>query len=216
MRLLQQWRARLRAPIAASRQRMQNAAVAHELTDSYLADAVRVFHTYKRLGESAMAQTPDEALTIALDAEANSIAIIVKHMAGNMRSRWTDFLTTDGEKPSRNRDTEFELPAASRAELTAQWEAGWKCVFDALGPLGCRPGAHRPDSQPTPFRDAGYQSPVGTLFLPRGPDRISSQAFRQRALDVVVDATTEAVNSRLSARCAPPIAGFPHLRCASC
>jgi uncharacterized protein DUF1572 len=135
MRLLQQWRARPRAPIAASRQRMQNAAVAHEFTDSYLADAVRVFQSYKRLGESAMAQIPDEALTIALDAESNSIAIIVKHMAGNMRSRWTDFLTTDGEKPSRNRDTEFESTAAARAELTAQWEAGWKCVFDALEPL---------------------------------------------------------------------------------
>lgn len=90
---------------------------------------------YKRLAERAMAQAADEALTSALDAEGNSIAIIVKHMSGNMRSRWTNFLTTDGEKPDRNRDSEFEAPAATRAELMAQWEAGWKYVFDALGAL---------------------------------------------------------------------------------
>jgi Protein of unknown function (DUF1572) len=67
--------------------------------------------------------------------ESNSIAIIVKHLYGNMRSRWTDFLTSDGEKPDRNRDTEFEFPAATRAQLTAQWEAGWKFVFSALASL---------------------------------------------------------------------------------
>jgi hypothetical protein len=70
-----------------------------------------------------------------LDAGSNSIAIIVKHMAGNMRSRWKDFLTTDGEKPDRNRDTEFEAPPKTRAELIAMWEGGWKYLFDALAPL---------------------------------------------------------------------------------
>jgi hypothetical protein len=83
-----------------------------------------------------MAQCPDEALFESLDAESNSIAIIVKHIAGNMRSRWTDFLTTDGEKPDRNRDTEFEDAPKTRAQLMELWERGWKCVFDALAPLG--------------------------------------------------------------------------------
>ena len=109
--------------------------MAHEFTNSYMADAIRVFRMYKRLGEGALAQTSDEALTSVLDSESNSIAIIVKHMAGNMRSRWTDFLTTDGEKANRHRDTEFESPAATRADLIAQWDVGWKCVFDALEPL---------------------------------------------------------------------------------
>jgi hypothetical protein len=114
---------------------MQNLAMPHELTDSYITDSIRVLRYYKHLGERSMAQAPDAALTIALDAESNSIAIIVKHLYGNMRSRWTDFLTTDGEKHDRNRDTEFESPAATREQLTAQWEAGWKYLFDALGAL---------------------------------------------------------------------------------
>ena len=82
-----------------------------------------------------MTQCPDEALFVMLDAESNSIAIIVKHMAGNMRSRWRDFLTTDGEKPDRNRDTEFETPPETRAEMMEMWEGGWKYLFDALEPL---------------------------------------------------------------------------------
>ena len=107
----------------------------HEFTDSYLADAVALFRNYKNLAERAMAQVPDETLAATLDPESNSIAIIPKHMYGNMRSRWTDFLTSDGEKPDRNRDTEFESPATSRAQLIAQWETGWQYVFDALASL---------------------------------------------------------------------------------
>jgi hypothetical protein len=107
----------------------------HQLSTSYLQDSIGLFHYYKKLGERAMAQCPDEALFIALDPESNSIAIIVKHLSGNMRSRWLDFLTTDGEKPDRNRDTEFETPPTRRAELIEQWERGWKYVFDALEPL---------------------------------------------------------------------------------
>jgi uncharacterized damage-inducible protein DinB len=107
----------------------------HQLSTSYLRDSIGLFHYYKKLGDRAMAQCPDEALFITLDAESNSIAIIVKHLAGNMRSRWLNFLTTDGEKPDRNRDTEFETPASTRAELIEQWERGWKYVFDALEPL---------------------------------------------------------------------------------
>ncbi|MBZ5703376.1 MAG: DUF1572 domain-containing protein [Acidobacteriia bacterium] len=109
--------------------------MAHEFTTSYLKDAIDLFRYYKRLGEQAMEQCPEEGLFGVLDAESNSIAITVKHLAGNMRSRWTDFLTTDGEKPDRNRDTEFEAPPKTRAELLALWEAGWKQVFAALEPL---------------------------------------------------------------------------------
>ena len=83
-----------------------------------------------------MGQVTDDQLGLTLDPESNSIAIIVKHMAGNMRSRWTDFLTTDGEKPDRNRDTEFEDAPKTRVELMKLWERGWKHIFDALEPLG--------------------------------------------------------------------------------
>jgi len=109
--------------------------MAHHFTTSYLKDSIDVFHYYKKLGERAMAQCPNDALFTVLDAESNSIAIIVKHMAGNMRSRWTDFLTADGEKPDRNRDTEFEEPPKTRAELMEMWERGWKYIFGALDPL---------------------------------------------------------------------------------
>jgi uncharacterized damage-inducible protein DinB len=109
--------------------------MAHQLSTSYVRDSIGLFHYNKKLAERAMAQCPDDALFVTLDAESNSIAIIVKHMAGNMRSRWMDFLTTDGEKPDRNRDTEFENPPQTRAELMAMWERGWKYVFDALEPL---------------------------------------------------------------------------------
>lgn len=106
--------------------------MAHERTDSYLKDSVSLFQYYKRLGENALAQCPDNGLFATLDEENNSIAIVVKHMAGNMLSRWTDFLSSDGEKPSRNRDAEFEEPPKTRAEVLDLWDAGWKCMFTAL------------------------------------------------------------------------------------
>jgi len=109
--------------------------MAHQFTTSYLKDSIAVFLYYKKLGERAMAQCRDDALFESLDAESNSIAIVVKHMAGNMRSRWMDFLTTDGEKPDRNRDAEFEDAPKTRAALMELWERGWKYVFDALEPL---------------------------------------------------------------------------------
>ena len=109
--------------------------MAHQLTTSYLKDSLDLFRYYKKLAERAFEQCPDEGLFTFLDAESNSIAIIVKHMAGNMRSRWSDFLTTDGEKPDRNRDSEFEEPPKTRADLLAMWEQGWKYVFEALEPL---------------------------------------------------------------------------------
>lgn len=107
----------------------------HQFTTSHVRDAVDLFRYYKKLGERALAQCSDEALSATLDGESNSIAVLVKHMSGNMRSRWTDFLTTDGEKPDRNRDSEFEAPPKTRAELLALWEQGWGYLFEALTPL---------------------------------------------------------------------------------
>ncbi|HEV2522799.1 MAG TPA: DUF1572 family protein [Candidatus Acidoferrales bacterium] len=107
--------------------------MALELTTSCLKDSISLFRFYKQLGERAMQQAPDEALFATLDEESNSIAILVKHISGAMRSRWTDFLTTDGEKPGRNRDSEFEAPPKTRGELLALWESGWKIVFEELG-----------------------------------------------------------------------------------
>lgn len=104
-------------------------------TTSYLADAIDLLHHYKGLGEKAMAQCPADGFSRTLDPESNSIATIVKHLAGNMKSRFTDFLTSDGEKPWRDRDSEFEDPPASREEVLALWESGWACVFAALGSL---------------------------------------------------------------------------------
>jgi hypothetical protein len=100
-----------------------------------LKDALAVFRQYKKLAERAMEQVSDEELTTVLDGEMNSIALVVKHMAGNMRSRWTDFLTADGEKPDRNRDSEFVDPPATREALMAVWEDGWSRVWAALQPL---------------------------------------------------------------------------------
>jgi uncharacterized protein DUF1572 len=109
--------------------------MAHQFSTSYIEDSLSLFRYYKKLGEGALEQVSDEQLFAALDPEMNSIAIIVKHIAGNMRSRWTDFLTSDGEKPDRNRDTEFEHPPSTRAELLKIWNDGWGRVFSALEPL---------------------------------------------------------------------------------
>ena len=109
--------------------------MALQLTTSYIDDSLTLFRYYKKLADGAMAQITDEQLCESLDSEMNSVAVIVKHMAGNMRSRWTDFLTTDGEKPDRHRDFEFEEPPATRAALLAAWEAGWACLFGALQSL---------------------------------------------------------------------------------
>jgi hypothetical protein len=109
--------------------------MALRFTTSYLEDSLTLLRYYKGLAEKAMAQVTDEQLVALLDDEMNSIALIVKHMAGNMRSRWTDFLTSDGEKPDRNRDDEFVDPPSTREALFAVWEDGWRRVFGALEPL---------------------------------------------------------------------------------
>ena len=104
-------------------------------TTSYLEDAIEILRMYKTMAERAMAQVPEEKLFALLDGQANSIGLIVKHMAGNMRSRWTDFLTSDGEKPGRNRDSEFVEPPATREALMGAWDDGWRLVFAAIEPL---------------------------------------------------------------------------------
>jgi len=107
-----------------------------DLASHYLEEARRQFRGHKRMGEAAMSQLRDEDFFVQLDPEANSVAILVKHLAGNMRSRFTDFLTTDGEKPDRFRDREFELNAATtRADIMKWWEEGWACVFAAIDSL---------------------------------------------------------------------------------
>jgi hypothetical protein len=107
-----------------------------DLRTHYLDEVRRQFRGNKRLAEAAIAQLKDEELFFTLDPESNSIAILVKHLAGNMRSRFTDFLTTDGEKPDRFRDREFELNAATtRADVMRWWEEGWEQVFTTLNAL---------------------------------------------------------------------------------
>jgi uncharacterized protein DUF1572 len=110
--------------------------MAFEVSKHYLEEARRQLRGQKRMGESTMTQLMDEDFFVTLDSESNSVAILVKHLAGNMRSRFTDFLTTDGEKPDRFRDREFELtPKTTRADVMRWWEEGWACVLAAIDGL---------------------------------------------------------------------------------
>jgi hypothetical protein len=103
------------------------------LAKHYLEDSIASLRAYKKLAEKALDQLNEDEFFIMLDEEANSIAVIMKHMAGNMFSRWTDFLTSDGEKPDRNRDMEFVIePKTSKDDVLAYWEKGWQRVFAAL------------------------------------------------------------------------------------
>ena len=106
------------------------------ITNEYLKDAIGSFKTYKKLAEKAIEQVTPQELFVTLDEEGNSIAVVMKHMAGNMLSRWTDFLTSDGEKPDRNRDMEFVIEEGTTKEaVLAYWERGWQAVFAAVEPL---------------------------------------------------------------------------------
>jgi Protein of unknown function (DUF1572) len=102
---------------------------------TYLNTTIVQFKYYKSLAEKTFAQLTDEQLFWQYNEESNSIAIIVKHMVGNMLSRWTDFLTTDGEKEWRNRETEFENDVKDRKTLLQLWNIGWQCLFDALASI---------------------------------------------------------------------------------
>jgi len=102
---------------------------------NYKSDALTSFRNYKMLAERAVEQVSDEEFFAAIDGEANSIAVLLKHIAGNLHSRWRDFLTTDGEKPDRDRDTEFIADGDNRESLLKFWESGWQVLFDNLEPL---------------------------------------------------------------------------------
>ncbi|MEO1435887.1 MAG: DUF1572 family protein, partial [Bacteroidota bacterium] len=102
---------------------------------NYLPSVLKQFEYYKMLGDRTFAQLTEDQLFWKSDAEANSIAVIVNHVSGNMKSRWTDFLDSDGEKTWRDRDSEFEDRITNRAELEAAWQTGWDCVFRAIQPL---------------------------------------------------------------------------------
>ncbi|HEX4052783.1 MAG TPA: DUF1572 family protein [Tepidisphaeraceae bacterium] len=107
-----------------------------ESSDRLVMDALtKRFAAYKEMAQKAFAQISDAQLHQPLDQNTNSIAVIMKHMAGNLRSRFTDFLTTDGEKPDRDRDSEFIDDNAERKAILAYWETGWRCLFDAMSPL---------------------------------------------------------------------------------
>jgi hypothetical protein len=105
------------------------------LSAHYIENALEEFRDMKALADKSVAQVSDEEFFRAIDPESNSIAVIMKHMSGNMRSRWTDFLTSDGEKPDRHRDTEFELDKEDRRAIEERWEEGWRLVFGAIEPL---------------------------------------------------------------------------------
>jgi uncharacterized damage-inducible protein DinB len=109
--------------------------MSQEIVENYLSDATGMFRSYKKLAERAIEQVSDEEFFASIDTEANSIAVVVKHIAGNLRSRWTDLFTSDGEKPDRNRDAEFEISGDTRESLMAYWKSGWQALFEAIGPL---------------------------------------------------------------------------------
>lgn len=106
-----------------------------DLIANYHSDALASFRNYKRLAERALEQVSDEEFFAQIDAESNSLAVMVKHVAGNLHSRWRDFLTTDGEKADRNRDTEFEMVGDTRESLMDLWERGWQVLFYNVEPL---------------------------------------------------------------------------------
>ncbi len=102
----------------------------------YLDDAIGEFRKYKKYADRAVAQVSDDDFFRQIDRESNSLALIMKHISGNQHSRWRDFLTTDGEKPDRNRDSEFErFDSDTKENLLARWEEGWRLLFEALAPL---------------------------------------------------------------------------------
>jgi hypothetical protein len=106
------------------------------IVQNYHQDAVASLKAAKKMADKAIAQMKDDELFVTLDEEANSVAVIMKHVAGNMFSRWTDFLTSDGEKPNRNRDMEFVIESSTtKADVLDYWERGWACVFAAIEPL---------------------------------------------------------------------------------
>jgi Protein of unknown function (DUF1572) len=109
--------------------------MSEQILQNYITDTSQAFLSYKKMAEKALEQVTDDEFFRAIDPESNSLAVIAKHIGGNLRSRWTDFLTTDGEKPDRFRDTEFVDDADTRASIRSLWETGWSALSAALGSL---------------------------------------------------------------------------------
>ena len=184
--------------------------MAESVETAYLTEVVRLLRQYKQLAECAVAQAGPEAAFRTTGAEANSIAVLLKHLAGNMRSRWTDFLTADGEKPDRNRDAEFELePGTTLDDVMTSWEDGWRRAFAALeGPPPRRPaprGAHRGEAA---VGAAGDRAPARALRLPRGADRAPRQAGARGGVE---DAEHAAAPPGLTGSGPAPRAEVPYL-----
>lgn len=151
--------------------------MALEFTTSYLEDSLSLFHYYKGLSERAMTQLSDEQLFAILDEEMNSIAVIAKHMTGNMRSRWTGFPDLDGEKPGRDRDAEFADPPDSREALDAHLGRRLELFVCGTGTaVRCRHGTNHHHSRRKAFHHAVHQSPGGALCLSLRSDCLSRQA----------------------------------------
>jgi hypothetical protein len=157
-----------------------------EVASHYLDEVRRQFRGHKRLAEGAMAQLTDQDVFLALDLESNSVAVVVKHMAGNMRSRFTDFLTSDGEKPDRHRDQEFEMaPGVTRADVMRRWDEGWAQVLGAIDAL-------RPEDLTAvvtirgepPQRAAVAEPASGALRVSRRADCVFGQALALQGVEV--------------------------------
>ena len=166
--------------------------MATDFKTHWLADVRVQFEKMKRLAEGALAQAHDDDLNVAIDKEANSLAVMVKHMAGNLRSRFTDFLTTDGEKPTRNRDGEFEIEGpVARDAMLRDWESGWQVLFDALQGLTTgrpRPRGHDPGG--ASHHRPGDAPPDDPPLVPRRPDRVPRQAPAVRGVEDAEHAAT--------------------------
>ncbi len=150
-----------------------------DVATAYLDDVRLQFRKLKKLAEDAVAQVPDDELVVALDVESNSLAVIMKHVAGNLRSRFTDFLTTDGEKPDRNRDGEFEIDGnPGRAAIMADWESGWARLFaDPRRPGSGRSSKGGPGPRRSPFGPVAARPADDPPRLPCWPDRLHGQAL---------------------------------------
>ena len=159
----------------------------------YLDDSVLQLRKLKGLADKALAQIQPADFFVALDPEANSIAVIMKHVAGNMRSRWTDFLTSDGEKPDRHRDTEFELGEAdTREQILTVWEDGWSRALHAVSSLSPADlGKTVRDSRGSALRHGSDQPPDDPLRGARGADRAAREAPRRTAVAVAEHSARE-------------------------
>ena len=142
-----------------------------DILAEFMSATINAFEANKRLADRAVEQVPDDKLHSALDANTNSIAVIMKHVAGNLTSRWTDFLTTDGEKPWRNRDDEFVDSVGSRAELLESWERSWTCLLKTLKSLKLEDLEKTVMIRGEPHSVPLALERLGPHLLPRRPDR---------------------------------------------